>query len=119
MSTKAKSDLHGLKIPLPLGFSSSESLNLSPPKNRVKPLHTGFWCPVLWGIACAWPWVPARSLRGLGGLTEDTRPQVLGSRSAGKSSRLELSPRTSFSSHSRLESSLQGFPGPLSEEAEP
>lgn len=26
----------GLKIPLPLGFSSAEPLNLSPPKNRVK-----------------------------------------------------------------------------------
>lgn len=38
VSTKAKEKIicMGLKIPLPLGLSSSEPLNLSPPKNRVK-----------------------------------------------------------------------------------
>lgn len=70
----------GLKIPLPLGFSSSEPLNLSPHKNRVNPLWVCVrpardWLHVALDRAPEPP-------RGLCGGIGDTRPQVLGSRRA-------------------------------------
>ena len=101
----------GLKIPLPLGFSSSEPLNL-----KIEPGHregVGAMLGPFWGLAARGP------------ASEHRRPrlQVLGS---GRAEEVPL-PHTpalndgqgQASLPPRLESSLRGFPHPLSEEAEP